>query len=67
MGQAAESFRVISGQLSLEAIVQGAGKPDMDGKPYSEEIYQNQSGLVGLDENVLYPMLAVFPQPRPSP
>ena len=67
MAQAAESFRVVSGQLILEAIVQGAGKPDMDGKPYSEEIYQNQSGLVGLDENVLYPMLAVFPQPRPSP
>ena len=60
-------FRVVSGQLILEAIVQGAGTPDMDGKPYSEEIYQNQSGLVGLDENVLYPMLAVFPQPRPSP
>ena len=60
-------FRVVSGQLILEAIVQGAGRPDMDGKPYSEEIYQNQSGLVGLDENVLHPMLAVFPQPRPSP
>jgi len=60
-------FRVVSGQLILEAIVQGAGRPDMDGKPYSEEIYQNQSGLVGVDENVLHPMLAVFPQPRPSP
>ena len=60
-------FRVVNGQLSLEAIVQGAGTPDMDGKPYSEEIYHNQTGLVGLDENVLDPMLAVFPQPRPSP
>jgi hypothetical protein len=60
-------FRVVSGQLTLEAIVQGAGAPDMDGKPYSEELYQNQSGLVGLNENVLSPMLAVFPQPRPSP
>ena len=57
-------FRVVSGQLIFEAIVQGAGKPDVDGKPYSDEIYQNQSGLVGLDENVLYPMLAVFPQPK---
>ena len=60
-------FRVVSGQLTLEAIVQGAGKPDMDGKPYSEELYQNQSGLVGLNENVLDPMLALLPQPRPSP
>jgi hypothetical protein len=59
-------FRVESGQLSLEAIVQGAGKPDRDGKPYNEEIYQNQSGLVGLDESVLYPMLAVIPQTVPS-
>jgi hypothetical protein len=58
---------VVSGELILEAIVQGAGKPDMDGKPYSEEIYQNQSGLVGLDENVLHPMLALLPQPKPSP
>jgi hypothetical protein len=60
-------FRVVSGQLILEAIVQGAGAPDMDGKPYSEELYQNQSGLVGLDENVIHPMLALLPQPRPSP
>jgi hypothetical protein len=60
-------FRVVSGQLSLEAIVQGAGTPDMDGKPYSEEIYHNQTGLVGLDENVLHPMLALLPQPKPSP
>jgi hypothetical protein len=36
-------FRVVSGQLILEAIVQGVGTPDMDGKPYSEEIYQNHS------------------------
>ena len=60
-------FRIVNGQLILEAIVQGAGAPDRDGKPYSEELYQNQSGLVGLDENVLDPFLAVFPQPRPSP
>lgn len=60
-------FRVVSGQLVLEAIVQGAGAPDMDGKPYNPELYQNQSGLVGLDENVLSPLLAVIPQPRPSP
>jgi hypothetical protein len=60
-------FRVVSGQLSLEAIVQGAGTPDLDGKPYSEEIYHNQTGLVGLDENVLHPMLALLPQPRASP
>jgi hypothetical protein len=60
-------FRIVNGQLTLEAIVQGAGAPDMDGKPYSEELYQNQSGLVGLDEKVLHPMLALLPQPRPSP
>jgi hypothetical protein len=60
-------LRVVGGQLTLEAIVQGAGKPDMDGKPYSEELYQNQSGLVGLNENVLDPMLALLPQPSPSP
>jgi hypothetical protein len=60
-------FRVVSGQLTLEAIVQGAGTPSMDGKPYSEELYQNQSGLVGLNENVLDPMLALLPQPKPSP
>jgi hypothetical protein len=53
-------FRVVSGQLSLEAIVQGAGTPDMDGKPYSDEIYHNQTGLLGLDENVLHPMLALL-------
>jgi hypothetical protein len=60
-------FRVASGQLTLEAIVQGAGAPDMDGKPYSVKLYQNQSGLVGVDENVLAPMLALIPQPTPSP
>jgi hypothetical protein len=60
-------FRIVSGQLILEAIVQGAGRPDMDGKPYSEELYQNQSGLVGLDEKVLHPMLALIPQSRPAP
>jgi hypothetical protein len=60
-------FRVAGGQLILEAIVQGAGKPDMDGKPYSEELYQNQSGLVGLNENALGPILAVFPQQSSSP
>lgn len=60
-------FRVVSGQLTLEAIVQGAGAPDMDGKPYSPELYQNQSGLVGLDGNVLQPTLALIPQPSPSP
>jgi hypothetical protein len=60
-------FRVASGQLTLEAIVQGAGTPRVNGKPYSEELYQNQSGLVGLDANVLDPLLAVFPQQSPSP
>jgi hypothetical protein len=60
-------FRVVGGQLTLEAIVQGAGRPEMDGKPYNPELYQNQSGLVGLDENVLHPMLALLPQPSPSP
>jgi hypothetical protein len=60
-------FRVVSGQLTLEAIVQGAGRPEMDGKPYNAEAYQNQSGLVGLNENVIDPMLALFPQPTPSP
>jgi hypothetical protein len=60
-------FRVVGGQLVLEAIVQGAGKPDIDGKPYSPELYQNQSGLVGLDENVLHPLLALIPQPSPTP
>ena len=60
-------FRVVNGQLSLEAIVQGAGKPDVDGMPYSDEIYHNQTGLVGVDENVLNPMLALLPQPKPSP
>jgi hypothetical protein len=53
-------FRVANGQLTLEAIVQGAGAPDRDGKPYSEELYQNQSGLLGLNENVLDPMLALL-------
>jgi hypothetical protein len=60
-------FRIVSGQLTLEAIVQGAGAPDMDGKPYSEQLYQNQSGLVGLNENVLDSMLVLLSQPRPSP
>ncbi len=60
-------FRVVSGQLIFEAIVQGAGAPDRDGKPYSEELYQNQSGLVGVNEDVLDPMLALLPQPSPSP
>ena len=53
--------------MILDAIVQGAGTPAVDGKPYSEELYQNQSGLVGLNENVLDPMLALLPKPRPSP
>ena len=60
-------FRVVSGQLTLEAIVQGAGTPRVNGKPYSEELYQNQSGLVGLDATVLNPLLAVIPEPSPSP
>jgi len=60
-------FRVVSGQLTLEAIVQGAGAPDMDGKPYSEQLYQNQSGLVGLNESVLDAMLALLSQRSPSP
>ena len=60
-------FRVVNGQLSVEAIVQGAGRPEMDGKPYSEEKYHNQTGLVGLDEDVLHPILALLPQPKPSP
>jgi hypothetical protein len=57
----------VNGQLSLEAIVQGAGGPEVDGKPYSEEIYHNQTGLVGVDEDVLNPMLALMPQAKPSP
>jgi hypothetical protein len=60
-------FRVAGGQLTLQAIVQGAGRPEMNGKPYSEELYQNQSGLVGLNETVLDPMLALLPQSSPSP
>ena len=60
-------FRVVNGQLSLEAIVQGAGGPEVDGKPYSEEIYHNQTGLVGVDEDVLNPMLALIPQAKSSP
>jgi hypothetical protein len=61
-------FRVVNGQLSLEAIVQGAGTPAVDGRPYNDEIYHNQTGLVGVDENVLNPMLALLPQqPKPSP
>src|SRR4029450_9928789 len=31
-------FRVAGGQLTLQAIVQGAGRPEMNGKPYSEEL-----------------------------
>lgn len=60
-------FRVVGGQLMLEAIVQGAGRPEMDGKPYSPERYQNQSGLVGVNESVLQPMLVVIAEPSPSP
>jgi hypothetical protein len=61
-------FRVVNGRLSLEAIVQGAGTPAVDGRPYNDEIYHNQTGLVGVDENVLNPMLALLPQqPKPSP
>ncbi len=60
-------FRVVNGQLIVEAIVQGAGRPEMDGKPYSEEKYQNQSGLVGLNEDALHPILSLLPQPTPSP
>ena len=60
-------FRVVSGQLMLEAIVQGAGRPEMNGKPYNEELYQNQTGLVGVNESVLQPMLLLIPEPRPAP
>ena len=60
-------FVVVSGQLMLEAIVQGAGRPEMNGKPYNEERYQNQTGLVGVNESVLQPMLVLIPEPRPSP
>jgi hypothetical protein len=60
-------FVVVSGQLMLEAIVQGAGRPEMNGKPYNEERYQNQTGLVGVNESVLQPMLILIPEPRPSP
>ena len=68
MAQVAEFSGVVSGQLSFEAIVQGAGTPDMDGKPYGDEIYHNQTGLVGVDENAIQPMLALLlPQPKPSP
>jgi hypothetical protein len=56
-------FRIVDGNLTLEAIVQGAGRPEMDGKPYNEELYHNQSGLVGVDETVLHPMLAFVPNP----
>jgi len=55
-------FVVESGQLMLEAIVQGAGRPEMNGRPYNERLYQNQTGLVGVNENVLQPMLAIIPQ-----
>jgi len=60
-------FRVVGGQLMLEAIVQGAGRPEMDGKPYNPERYQNQSGLVGVNESVLQPMLVLTAEPSPSP
>jgi len=60
-------FRVVSGRLMLEAIVQGAGRPEMNGKPYNEKLYQNQTGLVGVNESVLQPMLLGIPEPRPSP
>jgi hypothetical protein len=60
-------FRVVNGKLILEAIIQGAGTPKMDGKPYNEELYQNQSGLVGLDEAVIHPILSLLPQPSPTP
>jgi hypothetical protein len=66
-GSGGGTFRVVDGQLTLEAIVQGAGRPEMDGKPYNEELYQNQSGLVGLDEKVLQPMLALIPPLESSP
>lgn len=66
-GSGGGTFRVVDGQLTLEAIVQGAGRPEMDGKPYNEELYQNQSGLVGLDEKVLQPMLALIPPLKSSP
>jgi hypothetical protein len=60
-------FVVESGQLLLAAIVQGAGRPEMNGKPYNERLYQNQTGLVGVNEDVLQPMLVLIPEPRPSP
>jgi hypothetical protein len=60
-------FRVVSGQLTLEAIVQGAGRPAMNGKPYNERLYQNQTGLVGVNENVLQPMFVLIPELSPSP
>jgi len=60
-------FVVVSGQLMLEAIVQGAGRPEMNGKPYNEELYQNQTGLVGVNESVLQPMLVLIAESRSSP
>jgi hypothetical protein len=44
--------------LTLEAIVQGAGAPLWT----DEKLYQNQSGLVGLNENVLDPYLSTCHQ-----
>jgi hypothetical protein len=60
-------FRIVGGQLMLEAIVQGAGRPEMDGKPYNPERYQNQSGLVGVNESVLQPMLVFISERKSSP
>ena len=58
-GSGGGTFRVVDGQLTLEAIVRVPVRPEMDGKPYNEELYQNQSGLVGeMDQEVLHPMLA---------
>lgn len=40
---------------------------EMDGKPYNPERYQNQSGLVGVNESILQPMLFLIVEPSPSP
>jgi len=55
-------FVVEDGQLALAAIVQGAGRPEMNGKPYDPARYQNQTGLVGVNGNVLLPMLVFIPE-----
>jgi len=60
-------FVVGNGQLMLAAIVQGAGRPEMNGKPYDPARYQNQTGLVGVNGNVLQPMLVMIPELSPSP